>query len=134
MLGRTANFCAKRLVRQNVYHEMFRQNSTKSTDKTVPVVGFKMSSVNKEDKQIFNSFYPVVVQNFLESAKEMNVPELKQWYPRMLEHNLLGGKRRRGLTVVISYKFLEDSKNLSEENIRLANILGWCVELVCLKY
>lgn len=66
----------------------------------------------------------------MESIKEMNIPEMTKWYPRMFEYNLLGGKQKGGHTVVMSYKLLEDPKKLTKENIYLANILGWCVEMV----
>lgn len=48
----------------------------------------------------------------------------------MLQYNVPGGKKNRGLALVVSYKQLEDPKNLTPENIRLANIMGWCVEMV----
>ncbi len=42
------------------------------------------------------------------------------------------GKKNRGLSVPISYKIIAPPEDQTEENIKLANILGWCVEFVSL--
>ena len=36
----------------------------------------------------------------------------------------------RGLAVPMSYKLLTPAELHTEENLRLANIVGWCIELV----
>lgn len=41
-----------------------------------------------------------------------------------------GGKKNRGLALVYAYKKLVAPEQLTEENLRLARILGWCTELV----
>ena len=38
----------------------------------------------------------------------------------------------RGMAVPISFKLLTHPADHTEENMRLANILGWCIELVSL--
>ena len=40
----------------------------------------------------------------------------------------------RGLAVPISYKLLAPVEEHTEENMKMANILGWCIELVSRKY
>jgi len=47
-----------------------------------------------------------------------------------LQYNVPGGKKNRGLALVYAYKLLLPNDQLTEENIRLARILAWCVELV----
>lgn len=47
-----------------------------------------------------------------------------------MQYNVSGGKKVRGLTVVYSYRMLAPENELTPENIRLAQILGWCVEMV----
>ena len=47
-----------------------------------------------------------------------------------LQYNLLGGKMNRGLAVPMSYKMLTPAELHTEENLKLANIVGWCIELV----
>lgn len=49
---------------------------------------------------------------------------------QVLQYNVPGGKKNRGLALVVSYKQLGDPKTLTPENIKLANIMGWCVEMV----
>lgn len=51
----------------------------------------------------------------------------------LLTYTVPNGKKNRGLTVITSYKMLENEENLTEDNIRLANILGWNVEMVCIQ-
>jgi len=41
-----------------------------------------------------------------------------------------GGKRNRAMAVVYSYRMLAPKDDLTPENLRLAMILGWCVEMV----
>ena len=36
----------------------------------------------------------------------------------------------RGLAVPLSYKLLAPTEDHTKENLRKANILGWCIELV----
>ena len=40
----------------------------------------------------------------------------------------------RGLAVPISYKLLAPVEEHTEENMKMANILGWCIELVSRQY
>ncbi|XP_039299616.1 farnesyl pyrophosphate synthase-like, partial [Nilaparvata lugens] len=47
-----------------------------------------------------------------------------------IAYNVPGGKKNRGLALVLGYKHLAKSSDLTPENIRLAHILGWCVELL----
>lgn len=47
-----------------------------------------------------------------------------------LQYNVPRGKKNRGLITVITYKKLVSPNDLSEENLKLCHILGWCVEMV----
>lgn len=86
--------------------------------------------MSKENKQEFHSIFPMIVKYLMESVKEMNFTEMMKLYPQMLEYILLGDKQRRGISLVLSSKLLEDSKKLTKQNIRLVNILGWSTEFV----
>ncbi|KAF2300009.1 hypothetical protein GH714_006664 [Hevea brasiliensis] len=46
----------------------------------------------------------------------------------MLDYNVPRGKLYRGLAVIDCYKSLKEGKELTEEEILLASVLGWCVE------
>ena len=47
----------------------------------------------------------------------------------MLQYNVPFGKKNRGLTVVQSYKYLAGD-SAKAEDLHLARVLGWCVEMV----
>ncbi|KYN09477.1 Farnesyl pyrophosphate synthase [Trachymyrmex cornetzi] len=49
---------------------------------------------------------------------------------QVLQYTVLGGKKTRSLALIYAYKLLAPSDQLTEENIRLARILAWCLELL----
>ena len=49
---------------------------------------------------------------------------------QVLQYNMTGGKRNRGLAVLKSYRLLAKNQNLSREDLHLATIMGWCLEMV----
>ncbi|KAM4092100.1 hypothetical protein ACB094_06G011500 [Castanea mollissima] len=52
----------------------------------------------------------------------------RQWVERMLDYNVPGGKLNRGLSVIDSYKLLKEGKELTNDEVFLACVLGWCIE------
>ncbi|KAH9322322.1 hypothetical protein KI387_016961, partial [Taxus chinensis] len=46
----------------------------------------------------------------------------------MLDYNVPGGKLNRGLSVIDSYRLLKNGKVLSEGEVFLGCVLGWCIE------
>eukprot|EP00039_Didymoeca_costata_P001458 m.52691 g.52691 ORF g.52691 m.52691 type:complete len:356 (+) comp10811_c0_seq1:60-1127(+) len=50
------------------------------------------------------------------------------WFRKVMEYNCLGGKMNRGLSVLATYKRLIFPREPTDEEIREANILGWCIE------
>lgn len=52
------------------------------------------------------------------------------FYLQSLQYNVPGGKKNRGLSLVLSYKTLCPRSELSDENLKLSYTLGWCVEIV----
>lgn len=48
---------------------------------------------------------------------------------KVSEYNVPFGKKNRGLSVVTSYKMMVP--DCTDEDVKLARILGWCVEWVC---
>ncbi|XP_076242568.1 farnesyl pyrophosphate synthase-like isoform X2 [Calliopsis andreniformis] len=49
---------------------------------------------------------------------------------KVLQYNVPGGKKSRALLTVQAYKSLCPRDRLTDEDIRLAQILGWCTELL----
>ncbi|KAL1110570.1 hypothetical protein AAG570_008098 [Ranatra chinensis] len=73
--------------------------------------------------------FPDVVRDLTDFVKE-DLPEMRTWLNKILQYNVSGGKRLRGLAVVYSFRMFGDPKDLTPENIRLSHILGWCVEML----
>ena len=48
---------------------------------------------------------------------------------KVLEYNVPYGKKNRGLAVVDSYKLLAHN-DITAENLKVARIVGWCIEMV----
>ncbi len=51
---------------------------------------------------------------------------------QVLEYNVPFGKKNRGIAVVESYRLLAQNE-VTEENLRIARAVGWCVELVSVR-
>lgn len=70
---------------------------------------------------------------FFISLKLLNRYKQFNWienFFKALDYNVPHGKKIRGLTVVIAYKDLMVNEPLTPEKVRLAHLLGWCVEIV----
>lgn len=74
--------------------------------------------------------FPDIVRDLTDAGRHIDIPEVTKRYVKVLQYNVPNGKKNRGLAVVASYKLLEDPDKLTPENLRLANVLGWCVEMV----
>lgn len=85
---------------------------------------------SKEESREFMAIFPDIVRDLTDAGRHTDIPEITRWYSKLLQYNVPCGKKNRGLATVLSYKLLEDRAKLTPENLRLANILGWCVEMV----
>ncbi|RZC35164.1 farnesyl pyrophosphate synthase, partial [Asbolus verrucosus] len=74
--------------------------------------------------------FPDVVRDLTDAGRQTDIPEVTKRYAKALHYNVPSGKKNRGLATVAAYKMLEKPENLTPENIRLANIMGWCVEML----
>ncbi|XP_014243529.1 farnesyl pyrophosphate synthase [Cimex lectularius] len=83
--------------------------------------------ISKDDKRDFMAVFPDIVRDI--TKLEKNLPELSNWYVKVLQYNVSSGKNLRGMSVVYSYRFLAPN-SLTPENVRISQILGWCVEMV----
>lgn len=84
---------------------------------------------SKDELLQFMTVWPDIVRDLSEYAKKHDIGDAaSKWFARVLQYNVPKGKRNRGLATVIAYKML--SNDHSEENVRLAQILGWCVEMI----
>ncbi|KAI4311852.1 hypothetical protein MLD38_036715 [Melastoma candidum] len=76
----------------------------------------------------FLQVYSVLKKELLEDPSFEFTDDSRQWVERMLDYNVPGGKLNRGLSVIDSYKYLIEGRELTEEEIFLASALGWCIE------
>ncbi|XP_063698566.1 farnesyl pyrophosphate synthase [Culicoides brevitarsis] len=85
--------------------------------------------VPKEDLMAFDTVWPDIVRDLDAFVKKNDINMLAQnWITRALQYNVPRGKKNRGLATLVAYKML--STDYSEEQIRLAHVLGWCVEML----
>nr|BBU53604.1 farnesyl diphosphate synthase 2 [Lithospermum erythrorhizon] len=84
----------------------------------------KMSNL----KSKFFEVYDVLKAELLNDPAFDFTDDSRQWVERMLDYNVPGGKCNRGLSVIDSYRLLKEEKELSEDEIFLACVIGWCIE------
>ncbi|XP_077272956.1 farnesyl pyrophosphate synthase-like isoform X2 [Temnothorax americanus] len=71
-----------------------------------------------------------IVRDITEAVENLNIKDVAKWIQKMLQYNVPGGKKIRGLTLIYAYKMLIPNDQLTDDNIHLARILAWCVELM----
>ncbi|KAJ2948526.1 hypothetical protein O0L34_g7777 [Tuta absoluta] len=89
-----------------------------------------VSIEHSKDRETFQDVLPLVVDTLISSPKFSEIPDVANWLKKILEYNLAGGKKARGLTTVFAYEMLETPENITDESMRLARIMGWCVEML----
>lgn len=85
---------------------------------------------NRDDRREFLAVFPDIVRNLTEVGFHKDLDDANKWYAKVLQYNGPGGKMTRGLTVPLTYRLLTEPNEVSDEDYKLANILGWCVELL----
>ncbi|XP_041035661.1 farnesyl pyrophosphate synthase isoform X2 [Carcharodon carcharias] len=85
----------------------------------------------KADMREFDRMFTQIVETLTE--EDLHHPEIGDAIKRLrevLEYNVPGGKRNRGLSVIASFRELASPKQQTEGNLKTALIIGWCVELL----
>ncbi|XP_011875172.1 PREDICTED: farnesyl pyrophosphate synthase-like [Vollenhovia emeryi] len=85
---------------------------------------------SKDESREMMAMWPDVVRDLTDATKSLNMPDVTKWMAKILQYNVPGGKKTRGLALVYAYKLLAPSDQLTEENIRRVRILAWCLELM----
>lgn len=73
------------------------------------------------------------MRDLTNATKAYNCSDAAKWFAQVLQYNVPRGKKNRGILTVLTYKNLVPAEELTPENIKLAQYLGWCVEMVSLK-
>ncbi|XP_049848396.1 farnesyl pyrophosphate synthase-like [Schistocerca gregaria] len=103
--------------------------STAHSSTAVPLAACA-TAVTKDESREFMALFPDVVRDLTDAGRHLDVPEVTKWFAKVLQYNVPGGKKNRGLALVYSYRMLTPESQRTEENIRLAQIMGWCVEML----
>ncbi|KAL5011248.1 hypothetical protein ScPMuIL_011669, partial [Solemya velum] len=82
-------------------------------------------SESQQFDQLFQELSDVLTEC---TGQEPEIGDAMAWFKKVLSFNVPHGKKNRGKSVVASYKALVS--NPSEEDLKLAGIIGWCVELL----
>ncbi|KAJ3117635.1 Farnesyl pyrophosphate synthetase [Phlyctochytrium bullatum] len=83
-----------------------------------------------DEKAHFVATFDVLMEEVMQDIETYKLPENgKEWVRKMLLYTIPGGKMNRGLTVVSSLRSLK-KRDLTAVELRQAEVLGWCVELL----
>lgn len=90
--------------------------------------------VSRKDEDAFKNYFYELVQDICYQKRFSDLPPgVRQRILDGLYYNIPIGPMERGLTVLSTYRAFETPENITPENIRLANILGWILEIVSKK-
>jgi len=78
------------------------------------------------DEALFDGLFTRLLEDLTAGTDEQTRDALS-WYKMVNTYNVPHGKKNRGLTVVHSYRYIAGD-TLTEDNRRLAGIMGWCIE------
>ncbi|KAB0795685.1 hypothetical protein PPYR_09746 [Photinus pyralis] len=84
---------------------------------------------SESERNDFVSVYPYLAEDLTKSPlcdDTIVMDRIRQ----LLTHNLTHGKKLVGLSTLLLYKSIEHEHNLTEHNVRLANIMSWCLQML----
>ncbi|EDW35594.1 GL17346 [Drosophila persimilis] len=116
--------------------ELVNEQKLKKTSRTlstlqnhsVPIAA--RVTVSKDESRDFMAVFPDLVRDITTVTKTYNCNDAAKWFAKVLQYNVPRGKKNRGILTVLTYKNLVPAEDLTPENIKLAQYLGWCVEML----
>lgn len=99
----------------------------------VPLQRFSLLSAlssKKDDGRHLMATFPDLVRDLTLEGIHKDVPLINKHLSKCIQYNVPNGKKNRALMVPQTYKMLVSSSQLTEENLKLANVMGWCVEFL----
>lgn len=88
------------------------------------------TAVPKSESREFMAVFPDVVRDLTAYASKYDKSLATKWFVRALQYNVPQGKKNRGLACVLAYRMLAKTEDITPENIRKAQYLGWCIEML----
>jgi farnesyl diphosphate synthase len=79
-------------------------------------------------REAFEAAWPQLVQDMINDPEYAPIHKSMTWLETVLQKNVPFGKLNRGLAVVHFYRELKEER--TDEDDKLANILGWCIEIM----
>ncbi|XP_043686835.1 farnesyl pyrophosphate synthase isoform X2 [Vespula pensylvanica] len=88
------------------------------------------NALNENEIRELMNLWPPLLHDVINTDYYSDVPDVSKWLVKALQYNVLKGRKRRALTLIRAYQMLIPQEELTNENIRLVRILGWCMELL----
>lgn len=88
------------------------------------------TAVPKSESREFMAVFPDLVRDLTAYAGKYDKNLATKWFVRALQYNVPQGKKNRGLACVLAYRMLAKTEDITPENIRKAQYLGWCIEML----
>ncbi|XP_036332482.1 farnesyl pyrophosphate synthase-like [Rhagoletis pomonella] len=85
--------------------------------------------MSKDERSEFMAIYPDVLQDLTVIADKFKSRYAADGLITAVDYNMSPTNGKCGLISVLTYKSLAKGHKLNAEKLRLANLLGWCVEL-----
>ncbi|CAG0917834.1 unnamed protein product [Notodromas monacha] len=86
-------------------------------------------TATKDERREFMGMFPDIVRDLTGDPEKRN-QDVERWFHKVLQFNVPSGRKSRGLAAVASFRTLVPPEERSEERMRNALIVGWCVELI----
>ncbi|XP_063241129.1 farnesyl pyrophosphate synthase-like [Bacillus rossius redtenbacheri] len=84
----------------------------------------------KDESREFMAVFPDVVRDLTDAGRHTDIPEANKWFAKVLQYNVPSGRKIRGLALIYAYKQLVPAEHLTPDNLRLAYIMAWCIEML----
>lgn len=117
------------LIKNKTFNEGSKLRTLLQHGYRVMSVNASVSTLGKE-RDTFQDVLPSIINSIESNPKFSQVKDVSSWIKKMLDYTLVGGKRNRGLATVLAYEMLEKPEHITEESLRLARVIGWCVEML----
>lgn len=83
----------------------------------------------EDDAALFDELFSILQDDLTsQGLADEETSDAFRWFQRVNSYNVPHGKKNRGLTVLHSFRFLAKDRKLSEDDAKLAAVVGWCLE------
>ncbi|XP_076302543.1 farnesyl pyrophosphate synthase-like isoform X2 [Lasioglossum baleicum] len=85
---------------------------------------------SKDESRELMAIWPDIVRDLTDVGRNHDLLDVSKRMTKALQYTIPTGKKARALAHVLAYKTLAPEDQLTDENLRLARILGWCIEML----